>query len=146
MTTEYENTPVLNPSDHNWTRNLYRMCAGAYGDARCYVWANSFEDAFEQLVEWLDDEKPGLLTRIDYDAAAREHGFADFQAVLDTNEEPTIELVREMAESDMTVIGHTTLNNGNAIPSWEWGGDELAGETFDAVKALCVAADEEEEV
>jgi len=30
------------------------------------------------------------------------------------------EKVREAAEADLTVIGHTTLQHGQFIPSWEW--------------------------
>ena len=87
MTIKYENIPVINHSDHDWTRNLYLMWAGAYGDTKCYVWANSFDDAFEHLVEYLDDHAPGCLTKIDYDAAAEElHApsyWVDYEDVVD---------------------------------------------------------------
>ena len=152
MTIEYENIPVVNPSDHDWTRNnLYCMWAGAYGDVKCFVWADSFDDAFEHLVEYLDDHAPGCLTRVDYDAAARELGYDSYAAAEthspDTYNDGNLDRIREIAETDMTIIGHTTLKNGDAIPSWEWGGDEISDkcETFDAVKAVCVAADEQEE-
>lgn len=86
-------TPVANPSDATWCRNRFLMWAGAYGDIKVAVYANSRDDAFEHLVEWLDDNAPGVLH----------------------------EALTEEDEIDMTLVSHTTLNNGNCIPSWEWG-------------------------
>lgn len=105
---------------------LYRMWFGAYG-TKLYVWADSFESAFEEGVEWLDDNAPGNLTDLDEGdlrSAADEIGVtwqdswpdwddADFQRVI------------EKAEEDLTLIGHTTLKHGRYIPSHEWGGDDV---------------------
>jgi hypothetical protein len=115
------------PYDHvdggDYCKNFYLMWAGAYGDTKVLVRAQSFDDAFEMLADWLDDNAPGCLTDIDYDAAARELGFASYAAAEEANAE---ERVLEHAQADMTTIGHTTLKHGNAIPSWEWGGDEVS--------------------
>ena len=131
---EHDGIPVLNQTDHDWCRNLYLMWAGAYGDTKCFVWANSFDDAFEHLVEWLDDEAPGLLTRLDYVGAALELEMptTDLEKLTDEQQEQ----VREHAEMDMALVGHTTLKNGDAIASHEWGADEIGGETFAAVFSL----------
>lgn len=51
--------PIVNPNDKSWTRHAYLMWAGAYG-TKAYIYANSFDDAFEHFVEWLDDNAPGL--------------------------------------------------------------------------------------
>lgn len=75
--------------------HIFEMWAGAYGQKHILVRAGAFEDALESLFEWCDDNAPGVLTNADDD------------------------------EPDMTMCGHTTLKNGNAIPSWEWGGSAV---------------------
>ena len=126
--------PIANGCDAETWRNLYCMWAGAYGDTRLFVWADSFDDAFEHLVEWLDDNAPGLFSKIDWDDAAREHGFESMAAALEQHGNDydcaEIEAIRETAEMDMTTIGHTTLDNGDCIPSWEWGGDEITSDAL----------------
>lgn len=89
--------------------NGYLFTFGAYGDTRLVVLAGSLEDALEQAFEWLDEHAPGLLTKVDYEAAARELGP---QASEDS--------IAVHAELDLTVCSHTTLEHGNAIPNWEW--------------------------
>lgn len=104
---------------------LFEMWAGAYATTKALVRADSLESAFEAFVEYLDDHAPGMLTQIDYDAAARELGFASWDSVYVESEwTEDAERVSEHAEMDMTVIGHTTLKHGNAIASHEWGGHE----------------------
>lgn len=128
-------TPIANSSDHDWCRNLYLMWAG-YG-TKCYVWANSFDDAFETFAEWLDDNAPGCLTSFsedDYKAAAKELGLT-WPAEPGSEEECK---VAEATEVDHTVIGHTTLNHGTHIASYEWGGDDVTDEAeFSEVKKRC---------
>jgi hypothetical protein len=142
MMYNYATVPIVNPGDADWTRHLYLMWAGAYGDIKCYVWANSFDDAFEHLVEWLDDNAPGCLTWVDYDSAALELDVVSNWRDIDEE----CEKVREHAEMDLSVVGHTTLTNGDAIPSWEWGGDEIIdAATIEAVKALCADPDDNED-
>ncbi len=127
----YNSIPVVNPTEHSWNDGLYLMWAGAYGDVRCYVWADSFDTAFECLVEYLDDHAPGCLSTIDYEGYLG----PDPEALSEEAREAAI----EEAEMDMTVVGHTTLQHGNAIPSWEWGGDEIHpdDESYTAIKLLC---------
>jgi hypothetical protein len=103
---------------------IYEMWAGAYADTRVLIRADSFESAEEALLEWLDDNAPGCLTTIDYDEAAQELGYKN---LADAEEQDKADEVIEHAEIDMTVVGHTTLKNGNAIASHEWGGQEWEG-------------------
>lgn len=104
---------------------LFEMWAGAYADTKVLVRAEHFETAFELLVEWLDDNAPGCLTKLetsDYEAAAEELGLVwDPKEGLGMDEARII----EHAEADLTVIGHTTLKNGTHIASYEWGGAEV---------------------
>jgi hypothetical protein len=118
-----ETRPLLDAGDH--CRNFYALAFGAYGDTRLLVRAESLEDALEMAVEWIDDNAPGLLHTIgeaEYIEAAAELGY-------DPNTENEAEQaeIQERAEQDMYVVGHTTLKNGNAIPSWEWFADECDG-------------------
>lgn len=100
--------PIANPCDHNWTRNLYYFSLGAYGSTHLYVWANSADDAMEHMVEWADDNAPGLLSWAK----------------------------SEEDEVDMYVVGHTTLQHGNVMPAWEIHFDEIHGKKRAAVKRL----------
>lgn len=132
--------PIANPSDHDATykTQLFCMWAGAYGDTRVFVWADHFDDAFEVLTEWLDDNAPGCLTHIDWDATAREHGYENWQAAYDAlGEGNELDALVEEAETDLSIVGHTTLKNGDAIASWEWGGNEVTEEALvEAVRLL----------
>lgn len=113
--------PLIDQGEH--CRHIYEMWAGACAPVRVLVRAKSFVDAFEALVEWCDEYAPGMLSTIDYDAAAVELGFESF-AVAD--EYGAAEQVIEHAEAGMSVVGHTQLEHGNAIPSREWGGMEVS--------------------
>lgn len=131
--------PIVNAAEHAFADNLFLMWAGAYGDTRGYVWADSDEAAFEAWVEYLDDHAPGLLVSHEefrelLDEAAKEAGFASFGAVPEGTSE--FASIVEDAEGDLTVIGHTSLKRGAHIPSWEWGFDEVTDASeFDAVQA-----------
>ena len=110
------NHPIANSGDVDSWDGLWLFQFGAYGSTNVYVWADGLESAFEEAVEWLDDNAPGLLTTVgdeDYRNAAEELGKEWDPS--DPDEE-----VMQAAEADMTMIGHTTLQNGNAVPSWEW--------------------------
>lgn len=134
--------PIVNPSDHDrsYRTSLYCMWAGAYGDTRVYIWANSFEDAFEHLTEWLDDNAPGLLCKIDWDQTASDHGYEDWDAAYKAlGEGDELDALVQEAETDLSIVGHTTLKNGDAIASWEWGGNEVTDEALvEAVRLLSV--------
>jgi len=139
--------PIINSGDHDWTQNLFLMWAGAYGDTRGYVWANSFEDAFEHWVEYLDERAPGLLTNLDEGdlrESARDLGI-EWQADWPDHEDRKFQRVVEHAEVDLTPIGHTTLEHGAYIPSHEWGGDEITGAELHRVKARSIAEQETDE-
>lgn len=124
--------PIANPCDHNWTRELYYFSLGAYGSTHVYVWANSADDAMEEMVEWADDNAPGLLSTIgeaDLREAAEDLG-------IEYDPEDIDYRIVERAEADMYVVGHTTLKHGNAMPMWEIHFDEVHGKKRDAVKRL----------
>lgn len=107
-----------------YSENLYLMWAGAYGDTKLFVWADSFDSAFEELVEWLDDNAPGCLSKS-----------SEILADMDDDDRAAAEESGEIP--DHTTIGHTTLTHGDCIASWEWGGDEITYEpTVEAVRLL----------
>ena len=126
--------PVANPSELDFFEDnrfvhegpLWYFSFGAYGSTHVYVWADGIESAFEIAVEWLDIHAPGHLTDLtegDYRAAADDLGIAwdpNWMTSPSRGDEAQWEKVREAAEADLTVIGHTTLAHGQYIPSWEW--------------------------
>lgn len=117
----------VDPSGRGQELALYQMWAGTYGDTRVYIWADSLESAFEELVEWLDDNAPGILTTFDesdYRAAAKDLGI-EWQPNWPDWEDRKFEKVAEQTEADHTVIGHTTLKHGTHIASDDWGGGEI---------------------
>lgn len=130
-------TPIANACDHD--KSLWFMSFGAYGDTHLYVWADSVEDALEEAFEWLDDNAPGILSKIErdeYETAARE-----LNLKIDTEDEGEQERIREHAEIDMTMCSHTTLKNGNAISSSEW----FIIEVYDMDEHVCVRSEAESE-
>lgn len=113
---------------------------GAYGDTHVVVMASHLEEGLEVALEWLDGNAPGLLTAVDeqdYRDAAKELGLTGWgtDGALSSLDESR---VLERAEQDMTMVTHTTLKNGNAIPSWEWTVRELAVDELTIVKARLV--------
>lgn len=132
--------PIANPNEVPTSSSgviregLYLMWMGAYGDVKVFVWADSFESAFEIMVEWADDNAPGVLTDIGEpelreaaDALGIEWDDTWLTPYHDYNTADWIR-VQEYAEIDLTPIGHTTLRNGQYIHSAEWGGDEVTDE------------------
>jgi len=107
---------------------LFRMWFGeGYSAQDVYVWAEHFEDAFEELVEWMDEHAPGFLrdvTEKDLREAAEDEGI-EWQEDWPDWEDRKFEKVVEAAESGLTLIGHTTLKHGQYVVSHEWGGDEV---------------------
>lgn len=104
-------------------QSQFQFCFGAYGWTKVRVWADSLDDAFEIAVEWLDDNAPGHLidlTQDDYNEAAKDLGLDPASEDEDIQNE-----IRETAEADLTHIGHTTLNHGQFLTSYEWTVDEI---------------------
>lgn len=139
---------IANPGDAEFFHDnryvgegpLFKLWFGAYGETHVYVWADGFDSAFEEAVEWLDDE--GLcgafvtLDESDIRDAAEARGLDgdDILARMKGGDwDDDVSNVVQDAETDLTMIGHTTLTNcenqlGNGplyIPSWEWGGNEV---------------------
>lgn len=79
------------------------------------VLGGSLENGLESCFEWLDDNAPGLLSKVDYAEAARE-----LNLQWPSDDHQIQEEVSQKAEVDMTMCGHTTLTHGDCIPSWEW--------------------------
>ena len=119
-----DNTRVPTANEPGDGERCYRFRFGAYGLTVVDVFADSDESAFETAVEWLDDNAPGHLVSIgdnELKEAAEELGIAfDPQDIAGLPEK-----VLEKAEEDLTVIGHTTLKNGQYVISHEWTFDEL---------------------
>jgi len=127
--------PVIREAGHG-EETGYLFSFGAYGDTHVAVIGGSLEDGLESCLDWLDDNAPGLLHTItaeDYANAARELGL-DWPS----EDEEVIGKVTQEAECDMTMVGHTTLENGNCIPSWEWHARELdASELATLMRRFC---------
>ncbi len=128
-TLERPKHPIANNHDcyPGGDNTLFKMWAGSgYEPTQVYVWADSFEDAFEVLVEWLDENAPGCLVSHEEARGAlaeyvAEHGCDDKDGFGDDGE-----LCEQVEQAnDWTVIGHTTLSTGSHIRSDEWGGDEV---------------------
>ncbi len=107
---------------------------GAYRWAKVRVYADSWDSAFEIAVEWLDDHAPGhlcFLTEDDLKEAADELGLPMpvvgewAGAYNDAWCEGNGLLIREHAEQDLTVIGHTTLTHGAYVDSEGYDGFEV---------------------
>lgn len=120
--------PIANDGEFRCDReiNLYRM---RLGSAEVYVWAGSFDKAFEELVEWADEHAPGFLVSLDEDdlkQAATELGLPmpSMDAFVGCIEDTAMRIL-EHAEADLTDIGHTSLKNGQYVRSDDWGGDEI---------------------
>lgn len=105
---------TINPGERDWKPGIYDLQFGANGDTHVSVHARWVEDALETATEHLADIAPGLFSEPDYADAARELGlllrFPD--GLLD--EEPELEAIRSLAETD-----HTYTESGWLL-SWEW--------------------------
>lgn len=138
--------PIANPDDADWVDDLYLLWFGQAGTQKVYVWAGSFDTAFEHAVEWLDDN--GMcgffetITEAELREAADDLGikWPGIRALSGTIDRDASKIL-EHAEADLTVIGHTTLKceeivGGPAyMKSDEWGGDEITRQSeFDEVR------------
>lgn len=114
-------TPIANePGDGD---ECFRFYFGAYGETKLDVFADHLEDALEIAFEWLDDNAPGHLVQLgkaEWKEAAEELGLDP-----ESDDDEIQDRIREHAETDLTVCGHTQLKNGHAILSFEWGVNEL---------------------
>jgi hypothetical protein len=135
----YDNIAIVNPGQWDASRRsrLYLMWAGAHAPTRGYVWATNAEEAFEQWVEYLDDHAPGCLSWLDYAGAALDLELPTTD--LDKLSPKDAERLMAYAEMDMTLITHTTLTEGDCIPSWEWGLDEvdMTSDEADHIRRMC---------
>jgi hypothetical protein len=119
-------TPIAVHLDYDEPDSGFLFTLGAYGLTKVAILGLglSADDAVELMLEWCDDNAPGLLCEPDYGEAARELGVPWPMP----EEGRDIERVLERAETDLIVCGHTTLRNGSAIPAWEVHFDELSPE------------------
>ena len=139
MTTpSLKTVPVIREAGHGESAG-YMFTFGAYGATYVAVIGGSLEDGLEACEEWLDKHAPGLLHTItadDYAAAAKELGIEWPREEHDD----LAKKVTQAAEADMTMVGHTTLQHGNCIPSWEWHVRDLdATEIETLLKRFCRA-------
>lgn len=112
---------AVNGSDRDWTSHRYVLAFGAYGWTRLMVWANNLENALDEAIDWIADNKPDLLCNEQVNEAYAE-------AIAEGLDE---DAAYERATED-TVCGG---NCGHYILSWEW--SILAEDpTRDEVKAL----------
>jgi hypothetical protein len=132
------------PGSKGWSDDTqFELQFGAYGCTRVRVWADHLEDAFERAVEWLDDNAPGHLVSLELGdlkealtdvvgtgpegethVACDATTISQFWDILGDDDD--LARVLERAEAGLTPIGHTTLNNGQYVCSWEWTGFEVA--------------------
>ncbi len=118
---------------------LMQASTGGISSAHfAYVWARSFEDAFEKFVEYLDENFPGMLVTVgltELREAAEDLGY-EWKSTWPDWDDRRFEKVAERAEADLTPIGHTSLESGTHIPSENWHGQEVSDpEEFERVWA-----------
>ena len=132
MGSEREEIPIANPGDYD-RETLFEMWVGACSPLRVLVWADSFEDAWEEMVDYCDHpERAGVFSTVDDSdlrAAAEDLGLS-WDEIKDDHSSEAFDRVVNAAQADMSMVGHTTLHHVTApgmpcIPSWEWGGGEV---------------------
>lgn len=100
------NLAIVNPTDRSWVRNRYLFSFGAYGDAKCLVWANSLDDALDEAIDWLVEHAPGIL--------CDEEVHKEYERAIAEG------LDKDAAQEHATVDTTCGGNAGNYINSWEW--------------------------
>jgi len=132
MSTNETLIPIANETERSWQTGLFLFSFGAYGDTHVLVWAqpDDVDTALETAIEWLDENAPGLgVSHEELQAyaedAAREAGYASIsslEAAIDDGSADPAEMdhVLQDAETDLYVVGHTTLKHIAALRSWEW--------------------------
>jgi hypothetical protein len=98
---------VANPADKAFTTQRFLFCFGAYGSTYVLAYGYHLDGAFDEAVDWLVDNAPGLLA----DEQVAE-SFNEAKANGASDEEAWDE-----ACTDVTFGG----NCSNAVLSWEWG-------------------------
>ena len=98
---------LVNPSDRDWTSQKFVLWFGACGTTRLVCWANSYQDAFDESIDWIVENAPGLLCD---ESVNEEYNSAIAEGL-------SIEDAMERAEQDTTTGG----NCGNRVNSWENG-------------------------
>jgi len=146
---------IANAIDHNWNDQLFEVwfSISPYSPPiRVYVWGSDLGSAFEEACDWAyDTGNHGvftLLTVESFEEAATDLGLLDdYRADMEVNAQTeTCEKVWEHAEMDLTTIGHTTYPDLDGMPyveSWNWGGRDVYGDDYAAVKAASVALDDD---
>ncbi len=104
---------AVNGNDRSFTRNRYILAFGAYGWTRLMVWANNCNDAFDEAVDWIADNAPGLLADEQVQEAFRDLKEEGGQMLLPFESD---EMLWQEATQDTCVGG----NEGHYIVSHEW--------------------------
>lgn len=140
---------IINPSEADSGSDLYLMWFDVHAPLYLLVWARGFEYAFEEAVDYLDGEnKPGYFTFLDesdFRRAAEDEGVKWPSGGWDDLSERDQEKVRQAAEADLTVIGHTTLHSmpknawGAYVASEDWGGQDVTGDDKKMVRAASLS-------
>lgn len=99
-------TYTVNETDASWAKTLYVLGFDAYGETHLEVFANSLDKALNEAIDWIVDNKPGILC----DEQVNE---AYHQAILGGASE---EEAHVHATADTTVGG----NEGHYVLSHEW--------------------------
>lgn len=104
---------VANPNDRSMLRGRwgygwqsYLFAFGAYGDTLVLAYGCGLDSAFDEAVDWIAENAPGLLMN----DAVNEAYHEAIKSGMSEND------AREEAEMDMTCGG----NAGDYIASWEW--------------------------
>lgn len=118
--------PIANAMEVDNSKELFLMSIGPYGTG-AYVWADHLEDAFEEFVEWLDDEgMKGFfsdITEADLKSSAEDLGIAWEDSWPDYEDNEFTKVV-EHAEEGLTTLGWTTFKHGQYLNE-EWYGHEV---------------------
>ena len=149
-------TPIVGTGWSCWY-HMWVNC-GTMQDTSVYVNADSFDDAWDELVDWCDEHCPGAFSGVGEEQikdAAMLLGFDPNTVWADClagqYDDTNVQRVVEQAESGMTMIGHTTLNSwdytqGNpGIESACWGGRSVWDAAEEMLIDLRVEEDEEED-
>lgn len=124
-----------------YSQHWYRMWVCACAPQVVYIQANYFGDALETLMDWCDDHCIGAFVGVGEpelreaaeDLTCNEQDVAIILANIKNDVIGDVEAkVIEAAEADISMVGHTTLENWDykkngmpGIPSWAWGGDDV---------------------
>lgn len=152
MDVTVDDVPVINPSELPQGDGFHRRRSGGlfkmntHGDEG-YVWTEheeSWDDAFEEWVEYLDTASPDVFETIgeeDLKEAAEDLG-KEWKDSWPDWSDPDFTEVSEHAEADLDVIGHTTLKSGTHIPkdAWSFESIERGSDEYNEVWCACAKA------